>query len=144
MPKRKAKKERGRPSEYDLWFSEAAHQYATGRGTGVKSVSYFEEEGHVVPTIEGFALVVDKCVKTLYNWSKEYPDFLQALEIIKQTQLFHLKNKGLKGEINSTIAKLVLSSDHDMREKTDQTSAGKETGTVDAVIAAMEASRQKR
>lgn len=72
-----------------------------------------------LPTIEGFASFIDVSKKSLYNWEKEYPDFLHALDKIRIEQQKRLINSGLSGEYNSTIAKLILSSNHGMREKTD-------------------------
>ncbi len=79
-----------------------------------------------LPTIEGFARYLGVNKTTLYEWSKEHPAFSNALEEIKTEQLERLINNGLNGDYNSTIAKLMLSSNHGMREKseTDVTSGG--------------------
>lgn len=75
-----------------------------------------------LPTIEGFALFIGVSKKSLYNWEEKYPEFLHALEKIRTEQHNRLINMGLSGDYNSTIAKLILSSNHNMREKADITS----------------------
>jgi hypothetical protein len=79
-----------------------------------------------LPTIEGFARFIGVNKTTLYEWESSYPEFSNALEKIRQEQQQRLINNGLSGEYNSTIAKLILSSNHGMREKseTDITSGG--------------------
>ena len=72
-----------------------------------------------LPTVEGFARYVDISKKTLYEYEAKYPMFLNALDKIRIEQKERLLNMGLSGEYNSTIAKLILSSNHGMSEKTD-------------------------
>ena len=79
-----------------------------------------------LPTVEGFAMFLDVSKKTLYNWEDEHDQFLHALDKIREEQRKRLLNKGLSGDYNSTIAKLILSSNHGMREKSDVTTDGKE------------------
>lgn len=73
-----------------------------------------------LPTIEGFARFLGVNKTTLYEWSKEYPEFSNALEEIKTEQQERLINNGLNGDYNPTIAKLMLSSNHGMKEKSEQ------------------------
>ena len=70
-----------------------------------------------LPTIEGFALFLGVSKTVLYTWKQKYPEFLNALEFIKAEQKIRLINMGLSGAYNSTMAKLMLSSNHGMREK---------------------------
>jgi hypothetical protein len=72
-----------------------------------------------LPTIEGFARYIDVSKKSLYNWEKVYSELLHALDRIRTEQHDRLINQGLSGEYNSTIAKLILSSNHGMAEKTE-------------------------
>jgi hypothetical protein len=74
--------------------------------------------------LEGFAKFLGVTRKTLNNWAKDHPEFLLALERIKEEQKERLIDSGLSGDYNSTIAKLVLSSDHDIRERSDHTTKG--------------------
>jgi hypothetical protein len=78
-----------------------------------------------LPTIEGFALFLNVAVSTLYEWRGEHKQFSEALGRIVAEQKKRLIDSGLSGDYNSTIAKLILSANHDMREKADVTSDGK-------------------
>lgn len=86
-----------------------------------------------LPTIEGFALFIGVSRRSVFEWAAltddqgvlRYPDFAHSLEKINTEQQKRLLNKGLSGEYNSTIAKLVLSANHNMREKADLTSDNK-------------------
>lgn len=127
-----------RPIEYsedyiqkvDEYLAVCQDEYAEFHKTrGDKSDSYDRLVKVKLPTIEGFALYIDVSVKSLYNWADNNPAFLQALERIKTVQKERLLSGGLSGDYNPMIAKLVLSSNHGMREKTDVTSDGKQLPT---------------
>jgi len=96
-----------------------------------------------LPTLEGFAVFIGVNKTTLYEWEKDHEEFSNALDLIRSEQQERLINNGLAGTYNSTIAKLILSSNHGMREKTDTdvTSGGERIGTADAVIAAIAAKK---
>jgi len=78
-----------------------------------------------LPTIEGFAMFIGVNKTSLYEWEKKHYKFSNALDKIRTEQLQRLINMGLSGDYNSTIAKLMLSSNHNMREKSDLTSDDK-------------------
>lgn len=62
------------------------------------------------------------CINTVRaygNSENAKPEFLEALEWTALEQRIDLIEKGLKGEYNSTIAKLILSANHGMHEKTE-------------------------
>lgn len=95
--------------------------------TRSRASNSFEEKVKAnLPSKEDFATFIGVSRKTLYNWRDEYPDFAIALEKIEQEQLKRLINGGLDGTYNSTIAKLILSSNHGMRDGIDATTNGKE------------------
>ncbi len=95
-------------------------------GLSAKGTELYKNKVKVnLPTIEGFALFIGVSKKSLYNWEKEYPQFLHALRKIEAEQQKRLINNGLSGDYNPTIAKLILSSNHGMREKSDVTSDDK-------------------
>ena len=79
-----------------------------------------------LPLIEGFALFIDVDKTTLYDWEKKHKEFSHALNKIRTEQQKRLMYSGLSGEYNPVIAKLVLSANHGMREKSDLTTDGKE------------------
>jgi hypothetical protein len=120
----------GRPTEYNPIFIEKAQGYLAEceddeieRGEDRNVVYKIRVK---LPTIEGFARYIGVSKRVLYDWEQKYPDFLHALDEIRTEQLERLINNGLNGDYNSTIAKLMLSSNHGMREKseTDVTSGG--------------------
>lgn len=90
------------------------------------STSTYENRLKVkLPTIVGFAAYLGVSEKTLYNWAGDNDDFRIALDKIKNEQKQRLINSGLSGNYNSTIAKLILSSNHGMKERVDKTSDDK-------------------
>jgi DNA-binding XRE family transcriptional regulator len=107
----------GRPSLYDDEYVEIVEQYISECGN---------KEEYELPTIEGLARYIGVTKQTMLNWGKEHKDFLDALAKLKDQQAVELINKGLNNKVNPTIAKLVLSANHGMREGTDVTTDGKE------------------
>ena len=108
----------GRPTKYNQWVAGRVEYYmATG----------YTEDGSVVPTIEGVCHLLRVCEKTLWNWSKRYPAFERVLGRLKRLQKQMLISKGLDGKYNSTIAKLLLSCNHDMNEKQEYEVGGNVT-----------------
>ena len=105
----------GRPSEYKPEYVEKVDEYIQLSLKQNKSATE-------LPTLAGLAIYFDKAVNTLKNWGKQHPEFLTALGILQAYQKRELINRGLLGTYNSTIAKLMLSSNHKMTERIDQTS----------------------
>lgn len=127
----------GRPSEYKEEYCQKVDEYLASnkdeqvqvvkQANSDKGYEMFENKLKVrLPTIEGFARFIDVNKTSLYEWEKIYPEFSNALSKIRTEQQERLINQGLSGEYNSTIAKLILSANHGMREKseTDLTSGG--------------------
>ena len=90
----------GRPTKYTKTLLKKCWDY----------VQNFEEYGDVVPTNQGLRLVVGISIACEHDWSKqpEKTEFSKVLEAIKAKQHQGLINKGLSGEFNSAIAKLIL------------------------------------
>ncbi len=111
----------GRPTEYDPIFVQKADEYLATTG---------KEQTHL-PKIESFAIYLDVSKKTLYNWAKQHPEFLHALEKIMERQCEQLIDDGIYGgkEVNATIVKLLLQNNHGMKERTDTTTNDKELPT---------------
>jgi len=78
-----------------------------------------------LPTIEGLSVYLGVARDTLYEWATKHEEFSDTLDSLRAEQADKLINNGLSGNYNSTIAKLMLSSNHGMREKSDVTSDGK-------------------
>lgn len=103
----------GRPSKLTPEVVEKSHDY----------LQNFEKYGDVVPSIVGLAVVLDVVEATLYNWDTEdHPEFLGMLSKIKSKQQQVLISKGLLGDFNSTITKLILAK-HGYHERVEQTGA---------------------
>jgi len=98
----------GRPTKYTDELIEKAKAYITD----------YETYSDVIPSIAGLASVLDVSRKLLYDWEKKYPEFLYILEAIKREQQKVLLNKGLSGDFNSNITKLVLGK-HGYHDKQD-------------------------
>ena len=112
----------GRPTKYTPEMCGKVDEYLR-----INKDTYEEDRLRVkLPTKEGFALFIDITKRTLYNWADEHKEFFHALEKIEKVQHERLLNSGLAGEYNSTIAKLILSSNHNYKERTDQTTKDKE------------------
>lgn len=118
----------GRPTKYsptlikkvDEYLKQCVdEEYDWTKSSGDKSESWEHRIKVKLPTMEGFSFFIDTPIRTIYDWKDTYPDFSQSLEKIVKAQKDRLIEKGLSGDYNATIAKLILSSNHGMREKVD-------------------------
>ena len=92
------KTEIGRPSKLADSI-EPARKYLLGG---------YLELGDVVPSVAGLACYLAVSRSTIYEWAKPRGDFSDIVEGILALQENKLLNGGLKGELNPTIAKLLL------------------------------------
>ena len=67
----------------------------------------------------GLAVYLNVCEETLQEWKRVHPAFSVSLGIVKQESKDMLMSKGLDSSYNSTITKLILSSNHGMAEKSE-------------------------
>jgi len=104
----------GRPTEYAKEYINKVDKYLADHKDDISTKKVD------LPTIEGFALFLGVNKTSLYEWEKIHPVFSNALDKIRTEQQTRLINEGLSGNYNSTIAKLILSSNHGMREKSEQ------------------------
>lgn len=122
----------GRPKDYGPHILEKVKKYIASCKDKDEKIEkqVNEEKGYVMyenrlrvklPTLEGLATYLNVHVDTLYDWSKKYIKFSEALDKIRRLQKDTLINNGLAGTYNPTIAKLILSANHGMREKVDVT-----------------------
>lgn len=117
----------GRPTKYNDEMIAKIDEYLA---TCVDYAPQKDKEGNVVdrvvnlPKRVGFCRFVDIGTTTLERWEKEHPEFRGALKKIDEAQQEKLINQGLAGNYNSTIAKLILSSNHGMMERQDFTTKG--------------------
>jgi hypothetical protein len=75
-----------------------------------------------LPTVAGLSIFLDVSRDSLYEWAKQNSPlgrkFSDTLARINAHQEYMLIGKGLKGEYNATIAKMLLNVNHGMVEKT--------------------------
>lgn len=77
----------------------------------------------MIPSVVGMAVALNVCEATLYAWdNEEHPEFLGILKKIKSKQCQVLINKGLSGDFNSAITKLVLGK-HGYHDRVESTGA---------------------
>lgn len=139
--------DRGRPSEYKEEYIDKADEYlAICQDEDKKVIKQSSEKYEMydnklkvhLPTIEGFALFLNVNKTSLYEWEKIHPDFSNALSKIRTEQQKRLIDNGLSGDYNSTIAKLILSANHGMREKSDITTDDKPIQSNTIIIKRMD------
>lgn len=127
-------KNNGRPSEYsedvlrqvDIYLSTCRDRKSKFHKTvGLRSDTYEERITVKLPSVEGFAKFLGVSRKTIYNWSDTYEEFAEKLDEILSEQKIRLISNGLAGMYNPIIAKLILSSNHGMRERVDATTDDK-------------------
>ena len=104
----------GRPTLYTPEILEKANTYLTE----------WSMVGDMIPSVEGLALYINIARSTIYNWEKDEDktEFMDILEKINERQKQTLINKGLSGEFNSNITKLVLGK-HGLSDKRELTGA---------------------
>ena len=119
----------GRPTKYeDIYIPKVDEYLELHQDEQVQVVKQSSEKYEMydnklkvkLPTIEGFARFIGVNKTTLYEWESNYTEFSNALDKIRIEQQERLINQGLSGEYNSTIAKLILSSNHGMTERNQQ------------------------
>lgn len=103
----------GRPPEYKPEILEKAREYLT-------------MEDLELPSVAGLALYIGVARSTVYKWAteedkQEFSDIVERLLAEQEKSLF---TKGLKGEYNPTITKLMLTK-HGYSDKQDLTSGEK-------------------
>lgn len=105
----------GRPTDYTPELLEAAWEYAR------------THDGDEVPSVAGLCDKIGISRNCAYEWAKdENKQFNDILETIAKKQEKTLLNKGLSGEFNSTITKLMLTKHgYSDKQETDLTSGGK-------------------
>jgi len=114
------KKLGGRPTKYDAGKNDALHDY-------LMTCQDQEMNGRQIvslPTVEGFALFLGVSRDTLYQWGSEHSEFSDTLRTLKTAQLTRLINNGLAGNYNSVITKLLLITNHGMKEDNDPEKKG--------------------
>ena len=128
----------GRPTIYDEHIIKRTKAYldlcedTTEQetiGVSAKGTELFKNKVKVsLPTIEGLAYFLGISRDTIYDWCKEHKEFSYIIEDLRAKQAQELINKGLSGDYNPTIAKVLLTK-HGYREGIDQTTNDKDLPT---------------
>ncbi len=120
----------GRPTEYKPEMVEIARSYIN---------THYKENGEQIPTIAGLAFYLNTARSTIYDWASQedksdFSDILEALLAIQEKQLI---NKGLSGDFNPAITKMLLTKHgYSDKQELDLTSKG-ESVNFDAKHAAI-------
>lgn len=114
----------GRPTIYTEDTVKKVYDYLNN--TGVTFNKDFKVNEVKLPSLAGLANYLGVVKRTILDWADKYDEFSHALDVVRQAQEESLLNNGLQGTYNSTISKLILSSNHGYQERKDITSAGKE------------------
>lgn len=113
----------GRPTDLDEDVVNQVWEY----------LDTYEDQGDIVPTIEGLACFLKCSVASIYTWeSREDANgsqFLEAINAVRAAQGRKLLNGGLEGTLNSGITKLILTK-HGYSDKTQQEVSGPNGGPV--------------
>jgi len=115
MSKQLDKHPGGRPTAYTQELVKKARKYVTD----------YESQGDVIPSVVGLCKYITRSRACIYRWASELDkaEFKDILEDINETQKQVLLNKGLSGEFNSNIAKLVLGK-HGLHDKQELSGDG--------------------
>lgn len=70
----------------------------------------YEEQGDVIPSAAGLACWLGIAKSTLYLWKKDCSRISDALDAIQVKQETVALNRGITGDFNATITKLVLAN----------------------------------
>jgi len=111
----------GRPTKLTKELKERAQEYIVN----------FADYDHAIPSVVGMAVVLDVAKSSLFLWAqKNKLGFSDILAKCNEAQEFTLINKGLKNEVNPTIAKLALGK-HGYSERVENELYGKDGGPID-------------
>lgn len=106
----------GRPSKYNEELQALADRY----------IFEYPSQEDVIPSAAGLCVWLGISRSTLHHWERIHPEFSYTLDSIRSLQEKAALNKGLTGEFNSTIVKLVLANHgYSDKQQTDITSGGK-------------------
>lgn len=99
--KEKPKAKMGRPTVYREDYPEKAIAYGAGSATDL-------------------AIHFNVTRETIWGWSKEYPDFFNALQKCLSLREQNIIAGALSNQYNAGFAKFLLSAQHGIVEKTEQ------------------------
>jgi len=112
----------GRPTLYNPALVAQAREYLErDRNMADQKDKAFRE---VIPSVVGLALEISVSEATLYRWrdDEDKAEFREILDAIQHSQHQILMNRGLSGDFNPAITKLILGK-HGHHEKTETESS---------------------
>lgn len=115
----------GRPTDYTPELIERAWEYVNNL-----------PESEVIHSLEGLALYIGISRPTLYEWEKDEnkTEFSNIVQSVRNLQARALVNKGLSGDYNPTIAKVILSKHgYSEKQEIDHTTKGEAINDTGAV-----------
>lgn len=117
----------GRPTLLNTGLKEKAKEY----------LFRYEEQGDVIPSAAGLACWLGIAKSSVYLYGEQDQEFSDTLCAIQAKQEVVTLNRGITGDFNSTIAKLVLAN-HGYSDKVqqDHTSSDGSMGPTRIVIEA--------
>ena len=116
--KPKVPKTLGRPSKYTNACPAALVEYFSKAAniTEGKSIPVLKETFAKMPTVTGFATSIGVSVRTIYNWSEQYPEFKEALEWANSISADMLLQLSLNNVWSPSMAQFTLKVNHGMVE----------------------------
>lgn len=124
----------GRPTKYSVEMVKGVRKYIAScddevfefwKTRGEKSDSYERKLKVKLPTMQGLALFLQVNTDTLVEWGKIHTEFSVTLKDLMALQAQRLVAGGLSGDYNPMITKLILSANHGMKERVDNTTDDK-------------------
>lgn len=97
---------RGRPTKYTKETPRRVMHYIKG----------CQKSGNF-PTIEHLASELGLGTRTLYAWEKEYAEFQQTMDMLRDAQRHLLISGGLTNKYNSRFASFLLKANHGMQDR---------------------------
>lgn len=112
-----------RPTHYSDEIARKSREYLT----------CYEELGDAVPSVAGLSVYIERARSTIYQWAahEDNQEFADILESINAKQEQVALNKGLKGDFNANLVKLLLGK-HGYHDKIDQELTGANRGAIKA------------
>ncbi len=122
----------GRPSDYDPKYCDELLEYFSvdpyfetpverqlKNGTVVTSIKFIPSD---LPTLAGFACKIGVHRDTLNQWSKDHPEFSDAVQKAKEYQEKILVNNALKGLYNPAFSIFFAKNNLGWKDRQDVTS----------------------
>lgn len=111
----------GRPTTYDQETIDSGWAY----------VDQYQKYGHAFPSVVGLCKVINRSRTTIYDWaSQDDNEFSYILEAINESQELVAWDKGMTGDYNASLVKLLLGK-HGYHDKQDNSVSGPGGGPIE-------------